>query len=327
MELKRLKRQFGLFFANQLAWFLVVLFYLGFAAIKPHAFLNSEIPVFLVYSSVHLGLLVLAESVALFTGNFDLSIESQVALIGMASGVILMSLPKESILSNVLGIMLPILIGFVLGLINGAFVGLLKFNPFLVTLGTYIAYRGASLLIRPQSIWARELPSSFINAGADPIVTIIWFAVVLVAFGIFFKYTRLGNYIYAVGGDPETCKMMGIPSGRIVFIAFGIVGILCGLATLAYAGFNKGIPINIALGATFPAFAGAVIGGVSLSGGRGSLINAFAGALLVGVLDGGLTMFNISPDARRVAFGMLVIGAIAIDRFRERLRDAMLRPV
>jgi len=327
MEMKVLKRRFGLFFVNQLAWFVLIMFYAGFATIKPHAFLNFEIPVFLVYSSVHLGLLVLAESVALFTGNFDLSIESQVALIGMASGVILMHLPKESILSNVLGIILPILIGLALGLINGTFVGLCELNPFLVTLGTFMAYRGASLLIRPQSIWARELVPSFIAAGADPTITVAWFAVLLIVLGIFFKYTKLGNYIYAVGGDPETCKMMGVSPRKITFIAYGIVGILCGLATLAYAGFNKGVPINVALGATFPAFAGAVIGGVSLSGGRGSLINAFAGALLVGTLEGGLTMFNVSPDARKVAFGMLVIAAIVIDRFRERIRDAMLRPV
>jgi ribose/xylose/arabinose/galactoside ABC-type transport system permease subunit len=316
----------SLFFVEQIAWIVVAISYLGFAVLRPHAMLNLDTLSFLVYSSVHLGFIVLAESVCLFTGNFDLSVADQVAFISMATGVILMNLPRDSPLAAILSVTLPFLVGAFCGSINGALVGKAGLNPFIVTLGTSVAFRGASLLIHPQSIWRADLPPFFIEIGANQVTAIILFATVLVILWFFFKYTRLGTYIYAVGGDRETSRMLGISVENTIFTAYVIAGILSGFATLAYAGFNKGIPINVALGAIFPAFAGAVIGGVSLLGGRGSVVNAFAGALLIGTLHAGLTMFAVSPDARRVAFGTLVVGAIVLDRSRNKLRDAILRP-
>ncbi|MEM2842945.1 MAG: ABC transporter permease [Candidatus Bathyarchaeia archaeon] len=326
MSIFKEKERVELFLLDQLAWILVVLVYISFAVIKPTAMLNPATLHFLIYSSVPIGFLVLAESMTLFTGNFDLSIAEQAGLIGMASGVILMRLPESSWLTPILCVLLPIIFGILCGSLNGALIGKAGLNPFLVTMGTMVAFDGLTMLIRPQSIWARDLPKFFISIGANEVTSIIIFVLILLCVWFFLKYIRSGVYLYAVGSDRETSRMFGINVENTIFMAYMLSGVFCGVSALFYVGFNKGVPMNMAGGALFPAFAGAVIGGVSLAGGRGSVVSAFAGSLLIGTLEAGLTMFAISPDARKVAFGILVVSAIVIDRFRTRLRDRILRP-
>jgi len=326
MKIFKEKEKIELFLLDQLAWILVIVFYTIFAIIKPAAMLNPATLHFLIYSSVPIGFLVLAESITLFTGNFDLSIAEQAGLIGMASGVILMHFQESFWVTPILCVLLPITFGILCGSLNGALIGKAGLNPFLVTMGTMIAFDGLTMLIRPQSIWARDLPKFFISIGADETISIIIFILILLCVWFFLKYIRFGVYLYAVGSDRETSRMFGINVENMIFIAYMLSGVFSGLAALFYVGFNKGVPMNMAGGALFPAFAGAVIGGVSISGGRGSVVSAFAGSLLIGTLEAGLTMFAISPDARKVAFGILVVSAIIIDRFRTKLRDRILRP-
>ena len=322
----RTKEETQVFLLDQLAWILVIGFYLGFAVVKPTAMLNVDTLHFLLYSSVPIGFLVFAESICLFTGNFDLSIAEQAGLVGMATGTILMDLPRDSWYTIVLCIVLPVIFGIMCGSLNGFLVGKAGLNPFLVTMGTMIGFDGLTMLIHPQSIWGRELPQFFISIGANEISSIAIFILILIGMWFFFKYVPAGTYLYAVGGDRETARMFGIKVENTVLVAYVLSGLFSGLAAMFYVGFNKGVPINMAGGALFPAFAGAVIGGVAIAGGRGSVVNAFAGSLLIGLLETGLTMFAISPDARKVAFGMLVVGAIVLDRARGGLRDRILRP-
>jgi len=305
---------------------LVVAFYVGFAVVKPSAMLNPDTLHFLIYSSVPIGFLVFAESICLFTGNFDLSIAEQAGLIGMASGVILMHIPSNSWFTPMLSVLLPMVFGICTGSLNGILVGKAGLNPFLVTMGTMIAFDGLTMLIRPQSIWARDLPPFFMSIGANEISSIVIFVIILGIMWFFFNYVRTGTFLYAVGGDRETSRMFGIKVENTIFMAYMLSGLFSGLSALFYVGFNKGVPMNMAGGSLFPAFAGAVIGGVAIAGGRGSVVSAFAGSLLISLLETGLTMFNISPDARKAAFGMLVVGAIILDRLRGRIRDRLLRP-
>jgi len=318
--------RFQLWLLDNVAWVLLVVFYAGFAGANPQAMINIDTLHFLLYSAVPIGFVVLAQSVVLITGNFDLSIAEAAGLAGMSTGVVLMHVPGDAWFTPALCVILPVALGAMCGALNGALVGKLGLNPFLVTMGTQIGFQGLKLLIRPQSIWSRDLPPFFISIGANEVSSIVIFLVVLVCLWFFLTYIRGGAYLYAVGGDKETSNMFGIRPDNTIFYAYLLSGIFAGLAAIFYAGFNKGIPINMAGGALFPAFAGAVIGGVAITGGRGSVVGAFAGSLLIGLLETGLTMFAISPDARKVAFAILVIGSILLDRVRGTLRDRILRP-
>ena len=107
---------------------------------------------------------------------------------------------------------------------------------------------------------------------------------------------------------------------------YTISGIFAGLSALFYTGFLSTVPPALADGNVFLAFAGAIIGGISLEGGRGSMINAFAGVLFLGVVEAGLAMFNVSPFLRKMVYGVLVILAIILNRYRSNLRDKILLP-
>jgi len=311
------------FVLDQMAWLLVVLFYLSFAILNPSAMLNLDTFRFLLYSSVPIGFLVLAESIPLITGNFDLSIGQISGLVAMASGYILM---RNLDLNPIFAFIVPFALGALCGMLNGFLVGIVGLNPFLATLGTFLLFDGLTIMIHPQSIWGLELPKYYTSFGGTDYVATPFFIATLIILGLAFRYTRVGIHIYATGGDRESATMLGIKASSVIFLAYTIGGFFSGASALIYTGFCNGIPLNLADGAIFPAFAGAVIGGVSLTGGRGSVINTFGGCLVVGTLEAGLTMFAVSPELRKASMGLLVIFAILLDRVRVAYRDRLLRP-
>lgn len=311
------------FILDQMAWLLAVSFYLSFAILKPSAMLNLDTLRFLIYSSVPIGFLVVAESVPLITGNFDLSIGQTTGLVAMATGYILM---YNSDLNPIFAFIMPFAFGILCGMLNGFIVGIAGLNPFLATLGTFLLFDGLTLMIHPQSIWGLDLPKYYTSFGWADYTATPFFIVTLLVLALAFRYSRAGIHIYATGGDRESAMMLGIRTRWIIFLAYTIGGFFCGASALIYTGFCNGIPLNLADGAIFPAFAGAVIGGVSLTGGRGSVINTFGGCLVVGTLEAGLTMFAITPELRKASMGLLVIFAILLDRVRTAYRDRLLRP-
>jgi len=285
--------------------------------------LNPDSARFILYSSIPLGFLVVAESIPLITGNFDLSVGQMTGLVAMATGYILMRNPT---LNPVLAFIMPFAFGALCGTLNGFLVGILNLNPFLSTLGTFLLFDGLTLMIHPQSIWGNDIPKYYTTFGGTDYTAIVFFMASLIVLGLALKYTGVGIHIYATGGDKESAAMLGIRTSLVVFLAYTLAGLFSGASALIYIGFVNGVPLNLADAAIFSAFAGAVIGGISLTGGRGSIVNSFAGCLVVGILEAGLTMFAISPELRKASTGVLVIFAILLDRIRINYRDRLLRP-
>jgi ribose/xylose/arabinose/galactoside ABC-type transport system permease subunit len=218
------------------------------------------------------------------------------------------------------------IIGALCGSLNGFLVGGLRLNPFIATLGTLMFFKGIKLVVSPSSIWATSLPEFYLTIGKSTLTTIIVFCLILVFLWFLFRYVRFGINIYAVGGNPQSAHMLGINIGRTYFFVYVLDGTLCGLASLFYSGYVHSVPINIAEGTMILAFAGAVIGGVSLRGGRGSVINAFWGILLLGFIESGLAMFAVSSEVRMASYGILVVTAVIIASFKDSLRDKILKP-
>jgi ribose/xylose/arabinose/galactoside ABC-type transport system permease subunit len=307
-----------MFILDNLAWFLIIFFYLMFAILKP-AMLDMSFITFMLYSSVPVGLLVLAESIVLLSGNFDLSIDRITGFSAMLAGklITMYSISAE------LAMPLPLIFGTLCGSLNGFLVGYLGLNPFIVTLGTYMAFSGAILVVSPTSIW--HLPELYILPGKDMIISMLSFGLILILLAFFLKYFRTGRSIYMVGGNPQAALMLGVDVKKVTFLAFTLGGLLCGIAALIFTGFNASVPVNIASGYTFTAFAAAVLGGISLRGGRGSVLNAFAGTLLLSVINAGLVLFAIREEVRWIITGALVVSALLIDKARETVRARVAR--
>jgi len=320
MEVKQ--KRVELFLVENLPWLLIVLFYIGFVILRP-SLLSFNMILFMVYSVIPLGFLVLAQSICLISGNIDLSVAAITGFVGMISGLVLVANP---LIPDYISLFLPILIGAICGLFNGYLVGVLEFNPFIVTLGTMMFFHGLRFFIYRSTILGKDLPQAYLLLGGRPEMAIISFIIILGIFWFILNYTRFGTYVYAIGCSPQTARMMGINVRAIKFLVYIISGALCGLSALYYTGFNNAVPVTMAQESLFPSFAGAILGGVSLAGGRGSVLNAFAGTLLLAVIEGGLTAFEISPIEREIAYGLIVIAAIWINKMRDQIRDSILKP-
>jgi len=312
-----------LFILEEISLILIFIFFGIFAYLRPKGILNIDTLIFTLYSAVPIGFVVLAESIVLFSGNFDLSVDQITGFSALCAARALMWFNG---FPTTLSIFLPIIIGALCGSLNGILVGRVRLNPFVATLGTLMFFKGLKLVVAPTSIWATSLPVFYLSVGRSISTTIIVFALILVFLWFFFRYTRFGINIYAVGGNPESAHMLGINIGRTYFFTYVLSGSLCGLAALFYSGYVSAVPTNIAEGTMIFAFAGSVIGGVSLKGGRGSVINAFWGILLLGFIETGLAMFAVASEVRIVSYGILVITAVIIASFKDSLRDRILKP-
>jgi len=312
-----------LYVFEEISLILILIFFGIFAYLRPKGMLNINTIIFTIYSAVPLGFIVLAESIALFSGNFDLSVDQITGFSALAAGRLLMFFKG---FPPVLSVFLPMIFGAGCGSLNGLLVGGLRLNPFIATLGNLMFFKGMKLVISPSGIWADSLPPFYLSIGQSIPATIIIFGIILIFLWFIFRYVRFGVNIYAVGGNPQSAHMLGINIGRTYFFVYVLDGALCGLASLFYTGYVSAIPVNLGEGTMILAFAGAVIGGVSLRGGTGSIINAFWGVLLLGFIEAGLAMFAVSSEVRMASYGILVVTAIIIARFKDSLRNRILKP-
>lgn len=314
-----------LFLLDNLVWIIFSGFFLTFGFLKPHAFLTLTNLRFIIFSSCALGFLVLAEGVCLITGNFDLSIGQMAGFLAMLNAMIITHWAPGT--PWYLAIFLILALGAVLGAINGFFIGKVGLNPFLVTLATYMVFEGGTLTVSLDPI-ARGFPPLYLAIGGDSILGIPIAIIVLVS-GLFIlafilQYTRFGSHLYAMGSNPISARMIGIRIDNMLLYTYITSGVLTGVAALLFTGFVGSATPGLANDTLFTAFAGAVIGGISLQGGRGRLIGAVGGILLVGTIDAGLTMMYVPARQVTIYTGILVLAAILINRGRETLRDRIL---
>jgi len=310
---------------DHLIWLIVVAVFIFFSC-SIDRFLSFKNILFILYVASPLGLIVFGEAVALLSGNMDLSLSENAGLTAMIVGVILVD--WASWLPGWTGIILMVLVGAGLGAVNGFFVGKVKINPFLVTLSTFLMYNWMTYYIRRGAII--RVPQALLIPGGGRVGGIFTAIFILIGMAIFLYFildhTRFGSHIRAIGGNSDAASMLGINVGNTNFWAFTIAGALAGVAGLLYVGYLKVIPSTIAEGDIFLAFAGAIIGGVSLTGGRGSIIGALGGVLLMGVINAGCTMTAMDPALRGVLNGLILLVAILINKTRANLRDRILMP-
>ena len=278
-----------------------------------HFFSVSTVTQILAQSSVNI-LIALGEFFAILIAGIDLSVGSVVALTGMVTAQLMVA-GVHPLLSLVLGVLL----GGVLGLINGVLVNRTGLHPFIITLGTQAILRGVTLIISNSSA-VFGFPASFTRTisvnvfGLVPLVAIIALLTAVVL-SFLTRQTKLGRKIYALGGNREAAWYAGINVQLHTLIVFMISGLCAGLAGVVLLGRVGSAEPAAATGFETYAIAAAIIGGTSFFGGKGKIFGVVIGGFIIGVINFGMNLLSLPSTLQQVVMGALIIGSVALDRF------------
>lgn len=262
-------------------------------------------------------------TLVVLTSGIDLSVGSVLALSGAITAGLLkngIEWPQQNLFIGftVLGaIIAGLLAGGVIGCFNGWTVTRFKVPPFVATLAMLTMARGLTLL------WTKGFPISVLGPNFDFIGTgwflgipvPVWISVVVVLAALLLtKKMSLGRYIYAIGGNESAARLSGININRVKIIVYSLAGMLAAVGGLIVTARLDSAQPNAGISYELDAIAAVVIGGTSLSGGRGSIWGTVLGAVIIGVLNNGLVLLNVSPFWQEVVKGLVILLAVIIDK-------------
>ncbi len=281
-----------------------------------------------------IAVVAVGQTLVILTRNIDLSVGSIVGFTAYFTGTLLAA---NNELSPILAVLAAMAMGAALGGFNGVIVAYGRVPAIIVTLGTLAIYRTAlvelsgakSVLTNTLPQWLIDLPRATLLSVGD--LDVRWLFVlalfVVAIFQLVLVYTRYGRRLYAIGSNPEAAKIAGFPSQRIVLLAFVLCGSLAGLAGFMFLARFGNITVVAGLGIELNSVAAAVVGGVNIFGGSGSMIGVLLGAILIDLLEQSLIRWlAVSEFVRDFLLGLLILLAVAADTVvMNRLRNAWAR--
>ncbi len=278
----------------------------------PYFFTVQNLVIVLRQVSVN-GILAIGVTFVIIAGGIDLSLGSVVALTGVAAA----SFAHTGAYPLIVPLLIGLLTGALVGVINGLTITLGRVAPFIVTLGMMTMARGLAL------VWSNGRPVTNLSpafnfiGGGDvlyiPVPILLFVLVIFVAY-ILLNYTTTGRYIYAVGGNEQAARASGIRVNAVKMFAYIMCSGLAALAGIVLAArITTGQP-NAGIAYELDAIAAVVIGGTSLLGGRGTVTGTVIGVLIIGVINNGLDLLNVSSYYQQIIKGVIIIGAVLIDR-------------
>jgi rhamnose transport system permease protein len=307
----------AIFTSRESAIALVLILVVAAATLNTHSFLfSSDGWRDLLLTPAILLLLATGQAVVIITRNVDLSVGSTLALTAYLTGRLFVDNPGIPIIVVVL---IGMIAGAGLGLINGLLVALGRVPALVITLGTLYIYRGVVLSwAGSDRINASDMPDSFLSLGTKAILTIpvltILSLVVLGIVGYYLRTARGGRELYAIGSDPDAANLYGLKVRRRVIGAFVLCGSLAGLAGVVYAARYGTISSGAGQDIELQAVGAAVIGGVAIFGGSGTVWGAAIGAWLLITINRALPILGVQDFWQQAVVGALILGAIVLDR-------------
>ncbi len=267
-------------------------------------------------------LIAIGMTLVILIGEIDISVGSQFAVASVAAGFLAKTgMPIPLLFLSV------ILIGAFMGAVNGVLVGWFKLPSIIVTLAMLVAWRDG-LRWTTEGAWVQDLPANFQWFGLGQTGgQILIVGIPLVIFAIFawsLRNLNLGRAVYAVGSDAEAARLAGIKPQNVVFGVFVVMGALVGLAALLNAVRFNSIPSNMGIGLELKAVAAVVVGGVAITGGRGTLIGTLIGVALLGTIATALTFIGINPFWEKAIQGVIILAALVSDVVLARLEKKKL---
>jgi len=280
-----------------------------------------------------IGIIALGVTQVIISGGIDLSSGSVVGVTAMiamsfAQTELVNGNPNPKAIFGTWAMDLPILVpiivglacGMVAGVINGWLIAYTRIPPFIATLGMMVSARGVA------KWWSKGNPVSFpteeyaaIGSGMMPVV---WFAMLAVLFHFIMKYTVYGKHTYAIGSNEDAARMSGINVMRHKVLIYTIAGMLAAFAAIIVSSKNLTAQTGMGIMYELDAIAMAVIGGVSLTGGRGSIIGTVLGAMIFGVIISGFTFLKLDAFYQEMVKGAIIVAAVVLDQWRQQ-RAAM----
>ncbi|MBS7280839.1 MAG: ABC transporter permease [Candidatus Freyarchaeota archaeon] len=314
-------RKVQLFLLERWVWIIAIIVFISFFGPS----MTGLISIFRMYAAY--GVLAIAVGISLICGSTDVS---SPAIGGFAAAfVVEFGEMWFRGASPVLLLLLPLIIGAVVGAINGLIVSRTRVHSFFVTLATYLIFIGFRKLIREGTLWVRY-SDSLLLLGRE-IIGELDFSIVLLLFVTFLawlllNYTRIGVRLYAIGGDATSARLMGINVENMRLFVHTLVGAMAGLSGLIYVGDVGATSPEMMDQWLFWIFAMVIFGGIALGGGRGNIENIIAGMFFIGSLDIGARRLGVPVHLIHFIIGALILLGIIVNLIVDKMRDRLLMP-
>lgn len=300
----------------------VLLLFVIYMGISSPVFLHGNNLINIASTISPITIVAMGMALLLISGNFDLSVGG-VGALGVVAGSLIINHA-----GTVVGILALLATGVLCGAINGFIVTIVGVNSLVATLGTGYIWSGLAYVLAgssPVTLQTNDLPN-LITAAPGGIQVSVLIALAVIAVAFWYSRTIAGHSLYAVGANREAARLAGVPVTLVSFVPFVLTGLFAAIASIVTIAFiGGGVPET---GTDWPlqAIAAAVVGGISITGGEGSIFAAVVGMALIGVVQNGLVLLGINSNLQTVVLGVVIILAVAADvRFRRRFSDAALR--
>jgi ribose transport system permease protein len=296
-------------------------------------FLNSHTLIQTATDASFFAVMAVGATFVIISGGIDLSVGSVYALAGVTMALLLRSMgPMGDPSTVLLGLLVCLGVGLVCGLANGVMVVGLNVHPFIITLGSMWILRGIAFVAsKAESIL---VPGALIEVAKNPLglapslypVPMLLMLATAVVGAVYLNRTVMGRHIFAIGGNPEASRFSGLSLSRIKMGVFVISGLTAGLAAFMGASFYGSASCGDATGYELYVIASAVVGGASLTGGKGSAISAMLGALLIVLIRQSIRTLRFDQNYEWIVIGCAIIVAVVLDQGSARLAARRLKP-
>lgn len=285
------------------------------AVLKPDKFLTAENLINVLRRCSVDGIIAVGMTFVIISGGIDLSVGSLLAMSGMVGALVMILTGGENPagISLWIGTAAGVLTGLAGGLANGVLISTLRLPPFIVTLGMMSVYRGISLVMnsgQPYNVPAYTFPGGYVSIAVFAVLTALAFLIL--------RYTRMGRYTYAIGSNRQAAFHAGINVEKNLIAIYSMVGALVGVAAMIATSRTVSAQPTAGISKELDVIAAVVIGGASLSGGRGTITGTIIGTLLISFLRNGCTLVGISTNMQLIVIGVIIVLAVSFDQFAQR---------
>ena len=291
-----------------------------FGTAQPETFFQPRNLTNILNAVAILGLIASAQTIVIISGMIDISVGSIVGVAGVAAALAMVATATPAG-----GIMAAVVVGTLCGFGNGLLVTKGRVNPIIATLATMAIFRGlAYVLSNGRGIGIVNSSYNWIGSGRIASIPIAVFVLLIVAvlLILFMRATDIGRNIYAIGGNANAAKLVGIDVQRYQIGVYVLTGFVCGIAAvLLTARTTSGQPASGSEGLELEAITAAFLGGCAMAGGKGTIVGTILGVLIIGTLNNGMILMQVPTFYQLVAKGLLLLGAVMLMEFRTARRD------
>ncbi len=311
---KRLKKLYSAIANESILILIILLFVVAMSFASPYFFKVSNLMNIIQYVSVY-GITAIGMTMVILTGGINLSVGGTLALSAWVAARCMLDGMAWPI-----AMLLALLVGAVVGVINGLAVAKIHIPPLIATLAMEQITRGLHMVLsvgKPLYGFQEGFLSFMAGNSFGIPKAVIWTILLFIVFGLFLSHTRNGRNIYAVGGNPAATRIAGVNNTKIIVIVYSLAGVLCAFAGMTLIARMDSIPVTIASGLDMSAITACVIGGASVTcGGKGRVFGTFLGILIMGLIQNSLDLLNVSPYYQKLIQGLVIFAAVMLDALR-----------